>query len=104
VVTCLSLVDDSLFAYPASHPTRKPYEQVAADLKPRCPSAMVEENEGDRRGYRVRMMSLYLRWTLNLITGAHDNDGKRTGASRHSVPFFGISVHSEGCGGRAFNI
>jgi hypothetical protein len=59
---------------------------------------MVEENEGDRRGYRVRMMSLYayLRWTLNLITGAHDNDGKRTGASRHSVPFFGVSVHSEG--------
>jgi hypothetical protein len=95
-VTCLSLVDDTLVAYPASHPTRKPYGQVAADSKPSCPSDMVEEHEGGRRGHRMRMMSLYLQWTLNLITGAHDNDDKRTGASRHSVPFFGVSVHSEG--------
>ena len=42
------------------------------------------------------MMCLYLRWTLNLVTGAHDNEGKRTAAARNSVPFFGVSVHSEG--------
>jgi hypothetical protein len=41
-------------------------------------------------------MCLYLRWTLNLVTGAHDNDDKRTAAARNSVPFFGVSVHSEG--------
>ena len=73
-VTSKSLVDDTLFIYPPSHPNREPYGRVAttATSAGRGREA-VGECEGDRRGYRVRMMSAHLRWTLNLITGAHDN-------------------------------
>ena len=44
----------------------------------------------------MRMMSTHLRWTLNLITGAHDNASKRTVAARQTVPSFGVTIHSEG--------
>jgi hypothetical protein len=97
-VTCKSLVciDDSLFVYPPSHPNREPYGRVATAANSCRRRDAVGECEGDRRGYRVRMMSTLLRWTLNLITGAHDNANKRTVASRQAVPFFGVTIHSEG--------
>jgi hypothetical protein len=51
-------------------------------------------------------MCLYLRWTLNLITASHDNDTKRTVATRNSLPFFGVNVHTEGArqGGQYLNM
>jgi hypothetical protein len=91
-----SLVDDTILFYPPSRPRRDEQAEGSPSVISEGPLAAVGEREGDRRGYRARMMCLYLWWTLNLVTGAHDNDDKRTAAARNSVPFFGVSVHSEG--------
>jgi hypothetical protein len=36
------------------------------------------DGEDDERGRRLISQNMYLRWVLNLITGAHDNEAKRT--------------------------
>ena len=56
------------------------------------------DGEDDERGRRLisQNMYSYLRWVLNLITGAHDNEAKRTVPATNSVPFFGVLVHSQG--------
>jgi hypothetical protein len=55
------------------------------------------DGEDDERGRRLisQNMYSYLRWVLNLITGAHDNEAKRTVPATNSVPFFGVLVHSQ---------
>jgi hypothetical protein len=54
------------------------------------------DSEDDERGRRLISQNMYIRWVLNLITGAHDNEKKLTVSATNSVPFFGVLVHSQG--------